>query len=141
MVDSYADPTNVTPSCLPACLPAFSLASVVLFYGLASSRPCFLAAFASLFRCFAASPRSLQVRALASDPKYAKLHELLLIFSSGGLEQYEAFYASNASFVASLGVDHNASLRTIRLLSLCSLAAAKGPVIPYAEVAAAIKVS
>jgi hypothetical protein len=81
----------------------------------------------------------MQVRALAGDARYGKLHELLTIFASQGLEEYAAFHAANAPFVASLGVDHEASTRTMRLLTLCSLAASKST-LSYDAIAAAIQV-
>lgn len=80
------------------------------------------------------------VRALKDDARYAKLHELLTIFATQGLPEYAAFHAANGPLVASLGVDHEASLRAMRLLTLTSLAAgAKGP-LSYDAVAAAISV-
>ena len=80
------------------------------------------------------------MRALAADPKYAKLHELLTIFACRGLDDYRAFSAANADFVASIGVDHEASLRTMRLLTLCSLASGKTS-LGYDAIAAALAVS
>ena len=83
-------------------------------------------------------PRA-QVRALAADPKYAKLHELLTIFACRGLDDYVAFSAANADFVASIGVDHESSLRTMRLLTLCSLASGKST-LTYEAIATALAV-
>ena len=82
----------------------------------------------------------MQVRALATDAKYAKLHELLTIFASRGLDDYQAFCAANTDFVSATGIDHEASLRSMRLLTLCSLAAAK-PTLTYDAIASALSVS
>lgn len=96
----------------------------------------------SLLRCLLHIRSALlQVRALKDDARYAKLHELLTVFATQGLPEYQAFHAANGPLVASLGVDHEASLRAMRLLTLTSLAAAaKGP-LAYDAVAAAISVS
>ena len=81
-----------------------------------------------------------QVRALAADPKYALLHELLTIFACRGLDDYCAFSAANTEFIASIGVDHEASLRTMRLLTLCSLASGKTS-LSYDAIVTALSVS
>lgn len=109
---------------------------------------CKVAAFLAVltfdgFLCLLSAIRvvTMQVRALAGDARYAKLHELLTIFATQGLPEYQAFHAANGPLVASLGVDHEASVRAMRLLTLTSLAAAsKGP-LSYDAVAAAISVS
>ena len=80
------------------------------------------------------------MRALAADPAHAKLHELLTIFSCRGLDDYTAFAAANGDFLASIGVAHEASLRTMRLLTLCSLASGKTS-LSYDAIAAALAVS
>ncbi len=80
------------------------------------------------------------MRALASDAKYSKLHELLTIFASRGLAEYNAFHASHGpTFEAELGIDHDVSLRAIRLLTLTSLASSK-PSLAYDAIAEAISV-
>jgi len=123
--------------CMPACVmhracpfpgPRASLCSAL--------SPACPAVTRSLF-CL--SHTCVQVRALAGDARYGKLHELLTIFASQGLEEYAAFHAANGPFVASLGVDHEASTRTMRLLTLCSLAASKST-LSYDAIAAAIQV-
>ena len=47
-----------------------------------------------------------QVRALAADPRYAALSELVSVFAHGSLAQYEAFVAAHGALVADLGLDH-----------------------------------
>ena len=79
------------------------------------------------------------MRALAADPAHAKLHELLTIFSCRGLDDYSAFAAANGDFLASIGVAHEASLRTMRLLTLCSLASGKTS-LSYDAIATALAV-
>lgn len=102
---------------------------------------CLFSLTSAALACIALLPPALQVRALKDDARYAKLHELLTIFATQGLPEYAAFHAANGPLVASLGVDHEASLRAMRLLTLTSLAAgAKGP-LSYDAVAAAISVS
>jgi hypothetical protein len=81
----------------------------------------------------------VQIQALSADPKYAQLHELLSIFATKDLDAYTSFYGVNARVVESMGIAHDASVETMRLLTLCSLASAK-PALPYETVAATIKV-
>lgn len=107
------------------------------------------------------APRLLQVQALRDDPRYAKLHELVSIFSHQSLgecvsapratpaflshctcdcaDAYLAFYAAHSGYVESLGMDHAQGTETMRLLTLCSLAAAS-PVLSYDAVAKALQV-
>lgn len=81
----------------------------------------------------------LQVRHLASDAANAALYELVNIFATKDLEAYTTFVAAHRDYVASLGLDAAASHRTMRMLTLCSLAATK-PVLPYDAIAAALQV-
>jgi hypothetical protein len=99
-----------------------------------------------------------QVRALKTLPEFAPVYQLLEIFAGGTLERYMAFYQAkqptrllliaglfatqlqaNAPLLSKLGVGHEASLETMRMLTLCSAAAGRHA-IPYDEVAAALQV-
>lgn len=119
------------PACLPGAVPEEAKAHAVTA-ALGYVRAPVLSQRSSL-------PHLTAVRALKGDARYAKLHELLTIFASGDLEAYLAFHAANGAWVASQGVDHEASTETMRLLTLCTLAAGK-PTLPFAAVAAALKV-
>lgn len=80
------------------------------------------------------------VAALKGDATYGRLHELLSIFAVGTLSEYRAFSAGNMDYLKELGIDHEESLETIRLLSLCSLASAHDAV-PFAAIASTLEVS
>ncbi|RYE82728.1 MAG: hypothetical protein EOO65_05075, partial [Methanosarcinales archaeon] len=67
----------------------------------------------------------LQIRALKNDTRYANLYELVTIFASGDIKDYVTFYEKNKAYVDHIGVNHVESLETMRLLTLCSMAAAK----------------
>lgn len=66
--------------------------------------------------------------------------ELVEIFAHGELSAYVAFHAAHGAYLGELGVEHEQSLESMRLLSLCSLAAANN-VVPYEAIAAALQVS
>lgn len=63
------------------------------------------------------------VQALQGDAEHGKLYRLLSIFATEKLGAYMTYRAENAAYMDGLGIDHEASLETIRLFSLCSLAA------------------
>ncbi|KAK3593943.1 hypothetical protein CHS0354_011554 [Potamilus streckersoni] len=50
------------------------------------------------------------------------IHDLLTIFVSGKLSEYQQFYKSNKDFIASLGLSHEENLRKMRLLTFMQLA-------------------
>lgn len=54
-------------------------------------------------------------------------------------DAYLAFHAAQSGYVESLGMDHEQGTETMRLLTLCSLAAAS-PVLSYDDVAKALQV-
>ncbi|CAE6511112.1 unnamed protein product [Rhizoctonia solani] len=69
------------------------------------------------------------------------LFALLKVFTAGGLEQYHEWEASHASTLSEFGMDKDALLRKIRLLTLASIASTKiGRDISYAEVASVLQV-
>lgn len=80
------------------------------------------------------------MRALASDPEHGRLYELVDIFAHSTLDAYLGYHGRNAAYLAELGVDHDRSVETMRLLTLCSLSSDK-TVVTYGDVAAALQVS
>lgn len=62
-------------------------------------------------------------QALKDDPEYAPVHTLLDIFASRQVADFRAFADEQGGLLEKLGVDVEASVATIRLLSLCSIAA------------------
>ncbi|KAK7490753.1 hypothetical protein BaRGS_00017982 [Batillaria attramentaria] len=50
------------------------------------------------------------------------IHDLLTIFVSGKLSQYQQFYKNNTDFVQSLGLNHEANMRKMRLLTFMQMA-------------------
>lgn len=80
-----------------------------------------------------------QVRHLATDAGSAALYELVNIFATKDLEAFNTFVAGHAAFVASVGLDADASRRTMRMLTLCSMASTKS-VLTYEAIAAALQV-
>ena len=85
------------------------------------------------------TPARTQVKALAKDARYAGLYQLLAIFSTGGLSDYHAFVSAHGELVASLGIDSERSVETMRLFTLVSLGAAS-PTLDFATVAGALQV-
>eukprot|EP01138_Halocafeteria_seosinensis_P014838 gb/GECG01015148.1/.p1 GENE.gb/GECG01015148.1/~~gb/GECG01015148.1/.p1 ORF type:complete len:338 (+),score=46.89 gb/GECG01015148.1/:1-1014(+) len=86
-------------------------------------------------------PLMRAVQALQRGPKDDPLvYQLLSIFAGGDVPDYEDFADKHKDFVESLGVDHEASKRTIRLLSLCSLAGRQQS-LSYDNIAQRLKVS
>lgn len=83
--------------------------------------------------------RLAAVRALAKDAEHGRLYELVDIFAHATLSAYLAYHARNAQYLAELGVDHERSVETMRLLTLCSLAAADH-VVAYDAIATALQV-
>ena len=83
---------------------------------------------------------SAQVRALEKDPVDARLFELVDIFSHGSLDAYTSYYSRNNAYLKELGVDHEKSVETMRLLTLCSLASANH-VASYDVIESALQVS
>lgn len=81
------------------------------------------------------------VRQLRDSADHGRLFRLLNIFATEKVDAYMAYRADNAEYMDSLGLDHEASLETIRLFSLCSLAAesADGS-IDYPTIAATLQV-
>ncbi|KAK7098489.1 eukaryotic translation initiation factor 3 subunit M-like [Littorina saxatilis] len=50
------------------------------------------------------------------------IHDLLSIFVSGKLSQYQLFYKNNTDFVQSLGLNHESNMRKMRLLTFMQMA-------------------
>lgn len=68
------------------------------------------------------------------------IHDLLTIFVSGKLEQYQAFYKQNTDFISSLGLNHEANLQKMRLLTFMSMAESKRE-LPFDLISQEIKIS
>jgi len=83
---------------------------------------------------------SPQVCALSKDPSYKLLYDLVDIFSHSTLQSYIAYHEKNSAYLKELGVDHDRSMETMRLLTLCSLASATHQV-PYDAIREALLVS
>ncbi|KAJ1484560.1 hypothetical protein T484DRAFT_1796769 [Baffinella frigidus] len=79
------------------------------------------------------------VAALQKDSTDAKAYELLKLFAGENLDAFNKFYAANTAYVNGLGLKKEDCLVKMRLLTLCSLAAAKKE-IGYAEIAKALEV-
>jgi hypothetical protein len=69
----------------------------------------------------------------------AALYSYCVTHLATSADAYFAFHKANSSYMASLGIDHEKGTETMRLLSLCSLAAAT-PVLSYEAVAKALQV-
>ena len=81
------------------------------------------------------------VQQLRDHAEHSRLFALLNIFATQKLDAYVAYRAANAQYMDGLGIDHESSLETIRLFSLCSLAAeSQDGSISYAEIAATLQV-
>jgi len=50
------------------------------------------------------------------------IHDLLTIFVSGRLQQYQQFHDRKADFVTSIGLSHDACMQKMRMLTLMSIA-------------------
>ena len=79
------------------------------------------------------------MRALSSDAKHARLYELVDIFAHATLGAYVAYQEKNSAYLSELGIDHERSMETMRLLTLCTLASANHHV-TYDAIAEALKV-
>ncbi|XP_060606604.1 eukaryotic translation initiation factor 3 subunit M-like [Ruditapes philippinarum] len=55
----------------------------------------------------------------------APIHDLLTIFVSGKLSDYQQFYKNNKPFINSLGLSHDENLRKMRLLTFMHMAETK----------------
>ncbi|KAL5007799.1 hypothetical protein ScPMuIL_016605 [Solemya velum] len=53
------------------------------------------------------------------------IHDLLTIFVTGKLRQYQQFYKNNTDFISSLGLSHEQNLRKMRFLTLIQMAETK----------------
>lgn len=81
------------------------------------------------------------VRALSSDADGAVLLQLLDICTTKTVAAYQAFATANAARFAAWGLDNEACLANMRLLSLCSLAAEAGNTpVPFRIVANTLQV-
>lgn len=79
------------------------------------------------------------MRALSTDAELGRLYSLVDIFAHATLAAYLEFHAAHGAFLAGLGVDHERSVETMRLLTICSLASANH-VVAYDAIAAALQV-
>ena len=55
-----------------------------------------------------------QVRALASDPRYASLSSLVSVFAHGSLADFEAFVAKEPALIADIGLDYETRYEVVR---------------------------
>ena len=82
-----------------------------------------------------------------SDPSLLKLMELLHIFCMGSVEDYVQFHNCNKDLFSKFDVCHETSLKNMRLLGLCVLAArstmtaGSSQVLAYSDIAKALDVS
>lgn len=60
-------------------------------------------------------------QALQNDSKNGKLYELLQLFASKDLGDFNTFYGANGSYVDGLGLKKDECVLKMRLLSLCTL--------------------
>jgi translation initiation factor 3 subunit M len=79
------------------------------------------------------------VKQLKGDSKYGKLYELLQVFSTGKVGDFTQFHKANGKYLAEQGICHDEALVSMRLLSICSLAA-EHEEIPYAVIAETLQV-
>lgn len=80
------------------------------------------------------------VQALEQHASHAPTYRLLEVFVNGSFKDYLAFYGSNQDYVDNtLALDHNEFLRTMRSLTVCSLAA-KSDVLSYDDIKAQLGV-
>lgn len=77
---------------------------------------------------------------MAGDAELGRLHALVDIFAHKSLDAFLAFADANGAYLAELGVDIKSATETMRLLTLCTLAAG-ADTLSYATVAAALQVS
>jgi translation initiation factor 3 subunit M len=70
------------------------------------------------------------------------LFELLEIFTSQNLEDYESFKSEHNSFISENSLDDNALTRKMRLLTLASIAASTGQTrsLPYSTIASSLSI-
>lgn len=85
---------------------------------------------------------------VTTDATLLKLIELLGIFCVGTVDQYTAFHNSNKDLFAKFEVCHETSVRSMRLLGLCALAArsttsaaSSSQLLSYSDIAKALEVS
>jgi len=64
------------------------------------------------------------VKFLEGEP----IHDLLTIFVSGKLSQYENFYPKHKDFVASLGLSHEDNMQKMRILTMMQMAETKSEI-------------
>lgn len=79
-----------------------------------------------------------------TDATLLKLIELLRIVCGGTVEGYLSFYGSNKDLFTQYDLSHETSLKSMRLLGLCLLAARNSTtqhVLTYADIAACLEVS
>merc|ERR1712135_117618 len=62
------------------------------------------------------------------------IHDLLVIFVSGTLQNYLEFYNTNPDFIASLGLSHEANIHKMRILTFMSMSTGDSKVIPFSEI-------
>ena len=79
------------------------------------------------------------VKQLAGDAQHGTLFAAARIFAEGRLSDLVEFNAANSGFLSKHGVDDADAMASMRLLTLCSLAA-EHEEIPYASVAQALQV-
>lgn len=86
-------------------------------------------------------PRLQAVKSLATHPQHARLYELVDIFAHRDLSAFTAWSsksAENAAYLTEQGIDVPKSIETMRLLTLCSLAA-KEKTLSYDAISAGLQ--
>ncbi|XP_072034861.1 eukaryotic translation initiation factor 3 subunit M-like [Amphiura filiformis] len=68
------------------------------------------------------------------------IHELLTIFVSGSMDDYQAFFNAHQDFVKSVGLSHEENIRKMRILTFLSMAVEQKE-IPYATIEQDLKIS
>jgi len=62
------------------------------------------------------------------------IHDLLVIFVSGTLQNYLEFHGANSDFVSSLGLSHEDNIHKMRILTFMSMSVGDSKVIPFTEI-------
>jgi translation initiation factor 3 subunit M len=83
--------------------------------------------------------RLAAVSQLEGDKEHGTLFDLLKIFSESKLETYLVFQKKNEAYMKARGIDSEKCVKSMRLLSLCSLAS-EHEEIPYATIAQTLQV-
>jgi hypothetical protein len=61
------------------------------------------------------------IKQLQSDPQFGVMFQLLQIVTKDTVHVYQQFYAKNQATLQKLGCDHDAILRKMRVMTMCTL--------------------